>query len=265
MDSGYKGLVLTLALALPIAAWCSSNPPCGGPTDLLSIIDRPTIADSVCLVPNKSIVMESGYQHLSLLGGGTQQNFPEALLRFGLADEFEFNILLPNYIHQNILPYTGYQATVMGVKHQIGSSSEWVTVIDGYVILPSGTANFGSERIGGIVNGLFGYNFTSEINLSGMLGVSSQTQSINEGGMRFTSVNPALVLSWSKEKVSVYWEIYGQSKPSPEDNAGLNTDAGVIYLIKKNIAIDLEAGQRINGSLGGFSHFWGAGISIQFS
>lgn len=98
-----------------------------------------------------------------------------------------------------------------------------------------------------------------------MFGVSSQTQAINDGGKRYTSVNPDLVLSWTKEKISVYGEIYGQSKTGPQNGSGFNADAGILYLIRKNIVIDLEAGHRLSGVLGGFSHYVGTGISIQFS
>ena len=31
-----------------------------------------------------------------------------------------------------------------------------------------------------------------------------------------------------------------------------NFDGGIIYLLSKNLAIDLEFGQRLSGSLGGF-------------
>ncbi|MCL9684290.1 transporter [Legionella maioricensis] len=257
--------ILLFTLLFPLDAISSNDTPCGGPTNLLAIIDRPSFADSACVTPDKTVILESGYEDLTLLGGGRQQNFPEAFLRFGLADRFEFNIFLPNYVHQTVLPYKGYDPSTLGVKHEIAASTQWVIAIDGYLILPSGSVNFGSERAGGIFNGLFSYNITSEISLSGMLGLSSQTLSINAGGQRYNSINPDLVLSWTKEKISIYGEIYGQSKTGPQQGSGFITDAGVLYQIKKNIVIDLEAGHRISGVLDGFSYYWGTGISIQFS
>ena len=257
--------ILLVTLIFPIVAISSNDTPCDGANNLLTIIDRPSASDSACVTPNKAVILESGYEYLSLSGGGTQQNFPEAFLRFGLADQFEFNVLLPNYIQQTVLPYKGYDPSTLGVKHQIGASTQWVIAIDGYLILPSGSANFGNERAGGIVNGIFSYNITSEISLSGMFGVSSQTQSVNAGGRRYNSFNPDLVLSWSKEKISIYGEIYGQSKTGPQGGSGFNTDGGILYLIKKNIVIDLEVGHRISGTLDSFSHYVGTGISIRFA
>lgn len=142
-------LILLFTLVFPSAAISSNNTPCGGPTDLLSFVDRPTIGDSACVAPEKSVVLESGYEYLRLLGGGNEQDYPEALLRFGLANRFEFNIFLPNSIHQTVFPYSGFEASSLGLKHELGSSSQWVTAIDGYILLPSGSANFGDKRVGG--------------------------------------------------------------------------------------------------------------------
>jgi hypothetical protein len=264
MDFGYKEMlyyfILFFTLVFPIVAIGSNNTPCDGAN-----IDRPSASDSACVTPDKAVILESGYEKLALLGGGTQQNFPEAFFRFGLAHQFEFNIFLPNYIQQTVFPYKGYEPSTLGIKHQIGANTQWVIAVDGYLILPSGSANFGNERAGGVFNGLFSYNITSEISLSGMFGVSSQTQSINAGGRRYNSFNPDLVLTWSKEKISIYAEIYGESKIGPQGGSGFNADGGILYLIKKNIVIDLEAGHRISGALDEFSHYVGAGISIRFA
>ncbi|CEG56830.1 transporter [Legionella fallonii] len=257
-------LVLIFTLIHSVIA-ISSSSPCGAHDDLLLFIDRPTIEDNVCVAPYKAIVLETGYQYQKLLNQGTEQNLPEALLRIGLANRFEFSVLMPNYIHQTIFPHHGLSATSLGIKHEIATGEKWVTSMEGFVILPSGSAAFGSRKTGATVNSLFGYNLTAEFNLSGMLGVSSQSQPIDSGGHSYWTVNPDLVLSWSTNKISLFAEIYGQSKTGPHEGSGFNSDAGILYLIRKNIAIDLEVGHRISGTLGGFDRYIGTGISIQFA
>jgi hypothetical protein len=98
-----------------------------------------------------------------------------------------------------------------------------------------------------------------------MLGVSSVSLSIDAGGGRISSINPDLVLSWTKGKISIYGEVYGQSKTGPQEGSGFNSDAGIIYLLKKNIEIDIEMGRCISGQLFGFSRYIGTGISIEFA
>ena len=266
MVSKHKGIVFCILLSSTTIVYSSQiTTPCGGPTDLLLFVNRPTQADSACVVPNKSAVLESGYRYLDLLGGGTQQDLPESLFRIGLADRFEINILLPNYVYRTFEPRRGFNESTLGIKHELGANTKWVSAIEGYLILPSGSATFGSKEAGGIFNGILSYNITSELNISGMLGISSQTQSIDDGGRRYSSVNPDLVLSWTKEKISIYGEVYGQSKTSPYEGSGFNMDTGILYLLKKNIVIDFSVGQRMQGTLFGFSHYIGTGISVQFS
>lgn len=268
MDRVSKGLlyelILFFGLFISVFGIFAADSPCGGPTDLMSFIDRPSVADSACVAPKKSVILESGYQYFNLLGGSAQNSLPQSLLRYGVADTWEVNIFLPNYVYQNTDPGRGFAPVSLGAKHLISSSSQWVASVDGYLIIPSGSANFGSEGVGGIINGIFSYNISSSINLSGMLGISSQTQSIYAGGYRYSSINPDIVLTWSKEKINVYAEIYGQSNAGTLNGSGFNMDGGILYQVKKNVVLDLELGHRISGTLGVFSHYVGTGISVQF-
>jgi hypothetical protein len=245
----------------------SITTPCGGPTDLLSIVNRPSQGDNACVAPVNSTILETGYQYLDLLDGGSIQNYPQGFVRIGLDNKFEIDFLLPNYVHQKFQHQSerGFNASILGIKHEISSSSNLVISIDSYVILPSGSAAFGSRSVGGIFNGVFTYNLNSEISLSGMLGGSTSSQSIEEGGEYYSSINPDLVLSWSKEKINIYGEIYGQSKTAPDQGSGFNMDAGVLYSLRKNIVIDLSIGKRISGELFGFTRYISTGISLQFT
>src|SRR5580704_1405936 len=82
--------------------------PCSGPMSLLNIINRPTNADSACLVPVKKLFIQSGFQYQELIdSNGTEQNLPDAVLRLGLPAKNEFIVLLPNYIHQSQAPTQG--------------------------------------------------------------------------------------------------------------------------------------------------------------
>lgn len=259
--SSLLGLVL-FCIQVKVAVVFSSTP-CGGSDNLLLFIDRPTLGDSACVVPDKQVVLESGYQYTSLLGGGVQQYFPAAFVRLGLVHRFEFNAYLPSYTHQTVFPYTGFDLSTLGIKHEVASSERWVAAVEGYAVLPSGSATFGSQGYGGIGNGIFSYNLNSEFNLTSLLGISSQTQPIVQGGDRYFSINPDLVLSWSKEKLALYLEVYGQSKIAPGEGSGFNMGTGLVYLIKKNIALDAEVGQRMSGVLFGFEHYVGAGVTVQ--
>lgn len=153
----------------------------------------------------------------------------------------------------------------MGIKHELGYNSKWVGAIEALATLPDGSAVFGSKRMGIAANGIVGYTYNSKFNISFMFGVSSQSESSQNGGHRYTSVNPDLVLTYSPtDKFDIYAEFYGQSKTASNEGSGFNLDAGFLYLLLPNLSVDVEAGQRMSGNLGGFAHYVGAGMGLLF-
>lgn len=239
--------------------------PCEGSDALLNLIDRPTAGDSACTVPFRKIILESGFQYQKLMQpDGFQQNYTQSELRFGLPANNELAILLPNYIHPS-KSSSGFSAATLGIKHQIGYTQHWLGSIESIVTLPSGSQNFGSDGTGIAFNGIVNYTFNPKLSLFFMFGVTSQTQSTLDGGQRFTSYNPDIILTYViNPKMYVYGEIYGQSETGPAEGRGFNADGGILYLLKQNIVADLEVGQRINGQLGDFNQYIGAGLSVMF-
>ena len=242
----------------------TTEDPCGGPSELLNLIDRPTYGDSVCVVPFKKVVLELGAQYQTISPATNYgENFPQSELRIGLPAKNEFFLLLPNYTHQSISPYTGFSATKGGIKHGLGYSNNWIASVETLITLPSGTNTFGNNEFGVTINGIANYSFNPSFNITYLLGISSQSQSTD--AHRYTSINPDVVLTYVyNPKVNFFGEVYGQSKTAANMGSGFNFDAGVVYLLVPKFAIDLEIGHRISGLLGGFEHYLGAGIAAEF-
>ncbi|AEW51668.1 TPA: transporter [Legionella pneumophila] len=238
---------------------------CGEPTDMLSFLERGGIATNPCVVPPRSVLITSGYQYQQLIGEGVQHNFPAAAIQLGLPGYFEVDLLLPNYINQTVDPRIGFSQTQLIVNHVLWFNNKWVITASGTFVFPSGSASFGSPNPGGGVIGILSYNFNSQLNLTSNLGITTQSEPSYDGGQSYTSVNPDLILSWTKNKISLFAEIYGQSKTAPDEGSGFSTDAGVLYQVKKNIVIDFEVDQRITGLLNGVERYYGGGITIQFN
>jgi len=259
----YRSIISVFFLLL--AGTGSAQDACGGPTDLLSFLDRPSVTDSACSVPEKNVLVETGYQYQLLTGGGNQHNVPSAVLRLGLADRFEVNISLPDYIHQSMHPRAGFTGTTLGVKRELIATEKFVFALEGSVTPSSGSSGFGSQKTGGEMAGVALYTFTSTLSISGKLGYTSQSESVQEGGQSFTSINPDVVLSWTTDKYSFYGELDGETRTGCQQGSGYNMDFGIIYLLRKNIAVDFEVGQRISGTNYDFNQYVGAGISFQMS
>lgn len=257
----FAALLFLISMAAPVHADTDSNP-CTG---ILAIVDRPSVGDSACVVPYGKALLEIGYQYQKLHPQGQEQDFPQAVFRLGLPANNEFVIVLPNFIHESTTPHSGLTATTLGIKHEIGYTQDWIYTAEALFTLPSGSANFGSNGLGVAVNGIVSYSFNSKLSLTVMFGVTSETDTSYNGGQRFTSANPDIVLAWSPtEKINLFGEVYGQTKTGPGQTSGINTDGGITYLLFENVTVDLEVGQRLKGNLGGFEHYIGTGMAILF-
>jgi hypothetical protein len=238
--------------------------PCDS-SNFLNIVDRPTASDSPCAVKYKKVVVEMGYQYSKISHTGYLQTLPQTEFRLGLPANNEFVILAPNYAHLSTHPHSGATATSVALKHEIGYNSSLVGAVVGLITLPSGSAAYGSNSVGFIMNGVLSYSYNPQLNLTFQMGASNLTLPSSAGGARFTSVNPDAVVTYSvTPKCDIYTEVYGASRTSPKQGSGFLADAGVIYLLRKNLEVDLEAGQHISGQYLGIDHYFGTGLSYQF-
>ena len=242
----------------------SSNP-CVGHDALLAVLDRPTVADSSCVVRPDHVVIEAGYAHATLYpsGSGRGWNAPEMEVRFGLPHDNELVFLPPNRV---VAPGSdGYTASVVGLKHEFDVSPAWQFAAESLVTLPSGDPNQGSAGTGVAINGVASYSPSSTVGLSLMAGFTSYTEPSNLGGGRYTSFNPDGVVTWEfLPPWQLYFEVYGASHTGVGQGSGYDADGGIQILLSRNMEIDFEAGTRLSGNLGGYSHYVGAGLGLEF-
>ncbi len=256
-------LSLTAAAQATLSALPPTNP-CTGPSGLLAELDRPTVADSACVVPKGRAIIEMGYAHENT-AAGTRQTFPQAELRFGLPDANEFVLLPPNatYAANEHGGETDASATVMGLKHEWGYTRRWIYTGEALVTVPGGpNSRGGSNGWGLAVNGIVGYTVTRAFSLGLMLGI---THLYDNTGRRYTSINPDLTATWLIDpRWQAYIEVVEQSHTGYGQGSGSDSDAGIQYLISRRIEVDAEIGQRLSGALGGYRHYWGVGAGWEF-
>lgn len=243
----------------------SSSNPCVGRDALLAVLDRPTVADSSCVVRPDHVVIEAGFAHATLYpsGSGHGWNAPEMEIRIGLPHDNELVFLPPNRV---IAPGAdGYTASVVGLKHEFDVSSAWQFAAESLVTLASGDPNQGSAGTGVAINGVASYSPSSTVGLSLMAGFTSDTEPSNLGGGRYTSFNPDGVVTWEfLPPWQLYLEVYGATHTGVGQGSGYDADGGIQILLSRNMEIDFEAGTRLSGDLGGYSHYVGAGLGLEF-
>ncbi len=262
-------IIASCGLAYSQEHGTASSDPCAGPSSMLSLLDRPTVSDSPCVVPLGHVVVETGFQHATLRGpgGGTTDNYPQAVFRAGIAGRNELVLIAPNYITQSSSDgdTSGWSATTLGIKHSLGYNGTWQGAVEALFTLPTGSDAFGSRGLGAAFNGIVAYSLSEQVGFSLQLGVSSQTDPSASGGERFTSFISIFVATWQPaERLQFYGEIFGQSSTGPGKGAGYNADGGLQYLLTPSWEVDLEGGVRLAGDLGGYTHYFGAGMGFRF-
>ncbi|MBA2711695.1 MAG: transporter [Tatlockia sp.] len=232
---------------------------------MLSLTDRPTAASSPCTIPIRHAVVELGFQGDKLIEAGQAQSYPAPEFRVGLPGNNEIYALLPNYNHQTVPHASGFGPTSIGFKHIINYTDDWIFTVEGVLTPPSGSTNFGSPGLAGTLNEILAFNLNKKLSMTYQLGISTETDVETNGGQRFISINPVLILAWSPtDKLQFYGSVYGKTKTSAEEGRGFIAATGLVYLLTKNMTIDVEGGQRINGSLGGTENYYGLGTALLF-
>ncbi len=276
MNNSKRLMVLVIAATAP-ACWSVARagappPQCSGPSALLSVLDRPTVGDSSCVVPEGMTVIEAGATAGNIYGtpGGQIDTLPNLELRWGLPGNSEFVWLPPDYQYQSLnagpqgaaQTIQGFGPTTIGIKHSLGYTEHWQWTAEALATLPSGDNTFGSHGVGGALNGIVSYG-NGPIGVSLMLGVTSQTEPTAVGGQRFQSVNPDLVVTWAAtSRLQFYGEVYGQTSSGYGLGWGSDFDGGLQYLVDPDFEVDLEEGVRLQGQLGGFSSYTGVGLGL---
>ncbi|STX51429.1 Uncharacterised protein [Legionella busanensis] len=243
--------------------YTDSNP-CVGENAFINIVDRPNNADSACVVPFKHFDFESGYDYQKIAPGtGYSHDFSQSELRVGLPLQSEVFFVLPNYNYQFSPKTSGFSNSTIGLKHQVGYNNKWMLTAEGAFEFPGGSKNFGTKALGGFVNAIINYTINDKFTFTFVAGASIESDPVNAGGHHYNSFNPDVILSYAfTEKLSLYGEIYGQTKTGANVRNGFNADAGVLYLLHPKVVIDMSAGQRLRGYLYNIEHYFGTGISF---
>ncbi|KTC81394.1 transporter [Legionella brunensis] len=257
----YVLIILSVNLANVIAQ--TYDNPCTGSPQVLVLTDRGGNVDSPCSLPLKTAFLEGGYQYQTLKPSGWQQTFPQGEFRIGLPGHNEIGLFLSNYNRINEAPFSGYSPFSFDFKHPFSYGQNWIFTGSGTVIFPGGSSAFGSESLGIAISGIGIYAFNEQWSATAMLEGGSFTNPTLEGGGRYTSLLPDVLISYAPiEKISLYAEIYGQSQTGPHESGAVIVDCGFIYMLKSMMALDFGVYQQLTNNPNQYNNSVIAGITL---
>lgn len=268
--------LVALGLHSPRAAASGTGgDPCVGPGSLLVLLNRPTVADSVCVAQPGDLVFEGGYKNQ--LNDGTQSKrdvtYPNALLRYGLPGHWEFDLFPPSFGRQTYTPpgetsrrtITGSTDVTVGAKYQFNSFGPLLLAMDTKVTLPTGPRPFGRGETNAVVNGILAYSITQHLGVGAEFGVATMTtRNTGAGIRRRTTLNPDIVLKYHPiTPLQLYAEVYGTTN-SGSGRGMYALDGGVQYLVTPWWEVDAVVDTRLSGPRDTPAHYLGFGLGLRF-
>lgn len=239
---------------------------CSGPGALLAIADRPSVAYSACTVLDKNVQVESGSSYLIGTYNTYSTNLPQTEMRFGIINDSEIDVFLPNYIEQSRPPIAGSSATAIGLKHIFYSNKHNILTLQGYVSPPSGGKYYGTINTSFLLNGIYNYTFDSGLNITTSLGYAGNAAPSITPFPNYYTFNPIIDIGWSfTDSLTGYFEIYSQSKSAINQGWGVSSDGGFLYLLTSYISVDASFGHRIFGYLGNVNYYYSLGLIFSFA
>ncbi len=235
--------------------------------------DRPGIADGSNVVGKGHFQIETGIQVELRNGDGVHDRttFVPSLFRIGISDRFEARIETNAYIWErtrdplNGTVHTEGSAPIsVGMKYHLlegqGASQPSLGVI-ARVFPPSGSGDFKTDHWTGDLRLAADWDFAPKLSLNPNVGVA-----VNEDGQgrSYAAALFAITLSYNPTKQLNFFVDTGEQFPEQKNGrASAIVDAGIAYMVNKDVQLDLSTGTRASG-LTGPHPFLSAGISKRF-
>jgi hypothetical protein len=222
--------------------------------------DRPAITDSSAVVPSGVFQGEDGVLDTGNQGRGTI-DFPETLIRVGIAPGTELRFTAPDYYQDSMTPAgprSGFGDLAVGIKEQLRSGPdgfELAAIIS--LSLPAGAAAISSHGYDPSFQLPWSRKLSSTWTAAGMLSVYVPTQN---GSHRVVGESTFLVDRQLTKAWDAFTEYAGDFPQAGGPRHLLHF--GTAYKITPQQQLDLHVGVGLSAAAA--DHFVGIGYSFSF-
>jgi hypothetical protein len=139
--------------------------------------DRPAVANSSVVVPAGSIQFENGFLETRSQGQSVV-DFPETLMRLGLAQRTELRVNVPDYFRNLSFgpSSSGFGDFALGVKQQLGPVRGFDVSVIAYLSMPTGASGISSGGYDPAVQVPWSRSLSANWTAAGMLSLYFPTQ-----------------------------------------------------------------------------------------
>ena len=243
-----------------------------GPGPLIT--DRPDQTESAFSVPLGYMQFEAGWGFSHSEDGGVRlgtHTVPGALARIGLGHGIEARIGFAGWSRENrdaggggTMIFTGVGDLDIGLKYQLAEALGLRPDIAfiGTVTLPTGGAEFGSERAEPSVRLVFANQLSDRVGLG--YNVGATWSSVDAGGATRTLMDAlyTVVLGFGvTDRIGAFAESFGTLAVSDGATSEHLLDGGFTILLRDNLQLDMSAGVGLTRAADDW--FLGAGLAIR--
>lgn len=260
--------ILAAGLAAPAMGQSGSGEGVFGlpadPIDEPLVTDRPDFTESALAVPVGRLQVEAGFTFST--DDDTDSDLwtvPEALLRLGLAPDFELRLELPSYAAlRNGVDEEGLTDSSVGVKWRFVEEDGAIPdlAVIGSLSLPTGEDPFGQDGVhpGAILAA--GWDLSEEIGAGWSLGANVGFFEL-EGSDWDMTWSAAMGIPID-DVWGAYVEYFAISPELSFSRTAHSFNTGVTYLVHNNLQLDFRVGFGLSDEAEDF--FTGAGVSYRF-
>ena len=223
--------------------------------------ERPSFSTSPVALPAGHLQLESGVQFTRSDGGVKDTTLPFLLLRAGVARSVELQLGWAGYSITDTGARTakGVTDTTVALKVELNKQEGALPAFGvlGQLSFPTGARNKTSDSIDPSIGLLWTYDFAS----AGLFGTALLTSTTDAAGGRVAQGGFGSGIGFPlADRLSGYVEYFGifTGRQAPRHNA----NAGVSYLLARNMALDAYGGAGLNSAAP--NYFVGAGFSVRW-
>jgi hypothetical protein len=262
---GVAAPVARAQTAAPIAATDTSS------DDLINA-DRPGIADGSRVIAAGQVQLETAFQQERHVDGGarSRRTFVPTLLRIGLTPRIEARVESNTFTHERVTAddgaverSAGLAPVLLGGKLALYDSRGERRRSLGAIVRvapPSGTDAFRTAHATGDVRLAGDWDFAPELSLNPNLGIARYEGS---DGEEFSTALGALTLTYQPtERWNPFVDLGYQSREDSGASWSLIVDAGVGYVVGRDLQLDVSAGEGVRGTTVP-KPFVAAGVSLR--
>jgi hypothetical protein len=250
--------------------WSYSTTVSGGPNlDEPIVTDRPDFTEASSTVGRGVYQLEAGYTYSynnDAAGRLIGHSYPEALLRFGVYDDWLELRMAWNYVNEEVdgIRSSGADDLYLGMKLGLTPQDGWLPemALVPQMTVPTGARAFTANEVLGGVNWLYGWDVSDFIATGGSTQFNRTIDA--DSGNAYTEWAQSWTIGYSlTERLGAYTEWFaffphGADFAKPQHYF----DGGFTYLISDNVQWDVRAGVGLNDAAD--DYFAGTGLSIRY-